>query len=86
MFCERPIYETGRVIEWRDGRTGNVLLKRELLVEDRQPVNPKFGSGTEDLDFLIKMIDEEHRFVWSNKAVGYEHIRRLSINWKFSKI
>jgi glycosyltransferase involved in cell wall biosynthesis len=76
-FYERPTHATGMVIGWRNGRTGNVLLKRELFAGDPQPFDPMFGSGGEDQDFFRRMIGKGHRFVWCNEAVGYEHIPPL---------
>ena len=73
-FYERPIHESGRIIGWRSGRTGNVLLRREVLAGDPQPFDPRFGSGSEDQDFFRRMIGKGYRFVWCNEAVGYEHV------------
>src|SRR4029450_12464401 len=30
-FCERPVYETGRVMKWDEGRTGNILFRTSVL-------------------------------------------------------
>jgi len=73
-FYERSTHESGRIIGWRSGRTGNVLLRKELLAGDPQPFDPRFGSGAEDQDFFRRMIDKGYRFVWCNEAVGYEHV------------
>ena len=37
-FYERPTYPTGLVIDWRKGRTNNVLLRRRVVTADGQPV------------------------------------------------
>jgi len=73
-FYERSTHESGRIIGWRSGRTGNVLLRKEVLAGDPQPFDPRFGSGAEDQDFFRRMIDKGYRFVWCNEAVGYEHV------------
>jgi succinoglycan biosynthesis protein ExoM len=72
-FYERPSYPTGFEIDWRKGRTGNVLLKRELFTADPQPFRPEFLTG-EDQDFFRRMIERGHRFVWCDEAVAYEEV------------
>lgn len=81
-FYERTTHKTGLIIQWQMGRTGNVLIKRELFVKDSHPFDPKFGAGAEDLDFFRRKIEEGYRFVWCNEAVGYEHVP--PIRWKRS--
>lgn len=78
-FYERATYATGLVIDWRKGRTGNVLLKRELFSEDPEPFRPEFRQG-EDQDFFQRMIEIGHRFIWCNEAVAYEVVP--PIRWK----
>ena len=80
-FYDRATYPTGFVIDWKKGRTGNVLLKRSIFAEETQPFRPEFLSG-EDQDFFRRMIDRGHVFVWCNEAVAYEVVPR--IRWKRS--
>ena len=35
-FCDRPSHATGFKIDWNEGRTGNLLIKREILEESIQ--------------------------------------------------
>ena len=70
-FYERPTYPTGFVIGWRQGRTGNVLLKREIFDGERAPFRPEFLTG-EDQDFFRRMIERGHRFVWCEAASVHE--------------
>jgi cellulose synthase/poly-beta-1,6-N-acetylglucosamine synthase-like glycosyltransferase len=70
-FYERPEYETGYVLTWRQGRSGNLLVKRELFTAGSQPFDPQFRTG-EDQDFLRRMMDHGRVFVWCNEAVVYE--------------
>src|SRR4051794_24993540 len=58
-FHERPSYPTGFIIDWRKGRTGNVLLKKELFDSEKQPFNPQFLTA-EDQDFFRRMIQKGH--------------------------
>jgi len=78
-FCERPTYPTGFVIDWRKGRTGNVLLNKKLFHGLEQPFRPQFRTG-EDQDFFRRMIDDGHKFVWCDEAVAYESVPAL--RWK----
>jgi glycosyltransferase involved in cell wall biosynthesis len=78
-FYERPTYPTGLVIDWRKGRTGNVLLRKRLFVAEVQPFRPEFRTG-EDQDFFSRMIEKGHVFIWCNEAVAYEVVP--PIRWK----
>jgi glycosyltransferase involved in cell wall biosynthesis len=80
-FHERPGYPTGFVIDWRKGRTGNVLLKRDLFNEEPTPFRPDFLTG-EDQDFFRRMIERGHKFIWCDEAVCFETVP--SIRWKRS--
>jgi succinoglycan biosynthesis protein ExoM len=73
-FCERPEYITGTILEWWQGRTGNVLFRREILQGVEQPFQPKFGTGGEDQDFYRRMMERGCVFIWCNEAVAYETV------------
>ncbi len=72
-FYERPTYATGFVIDWTQGRTNNVLLKREVILPGEQPFRPEFRSG-EDQDFFRRAIARGRSFVWCNEAQVFEVI------------
>jgi succinoglycan biosynthesis protein ExoM len=78
-FYERPTYPTGLVIDWRKGRTNNVLLKRRIFPPGVQPFREEFRTG-EDQDFFRRMIDMGRVFVWCNEAEVYEVVP--PIRWK----
>ncbi len=78
-FYERPTYPTGFVIDGVKGRTGNVLLKKEIFEAGAQPFRPEFLSG-EDQDFFRRMIQKGHVFIWCNEAVAYEVVPPM--RWK----
>jgi glycosyltransferase involved in cell wall biosynthesis len=78
-FWQRPTYPTGTVIDGMKGRTGNVLLKKEVFPAGGGPFRPEFRSG-EDQDFFTRMIAEGHVFIWCNEAVAYEVVP--PIRWK----
>src|SRR2546422_3037966 len=70
-FYERPTYPTGLVIDWTKGRTGNVLLKRQVVAGTAAPFDPNFHRAG-DQDFFRRMIAKGHVFVWCDEAVAYE--------------
>jgi succinoglycan biosynthesis protein ExoM len=78
-FCTRPVNPTGTVVDWREARTGNVLLKRRVFDSDGQPFRPEFRMG-EDQDFFRRMIEKGYRFIWSSDAVVYEVVPPM--RWK----
>jgi succinoglycan biosynthesis protein ExoM len=83
-LCERATYDTGFRIAGKQGRTGNVLLRTEILDGVRPVFNPNLIEG-EDQDFFQRMIEESgHVFVWCNEAVAYEIVP--PIRWKRSFI
>ncbi len=71
-FYQRPAHPTGFVMPWHECRTGNVLLRRELLDLSEPVFRREFGAGGEDQDFFRRMTEKGHRFVWCNEAVVYE--------------
>jgi len=73
-FFDRPAHPTGFVLEWKNSRTGNALLTRDLFKEDRKWFLPAFGSGGEDRDFFRRKIARGHVFVWCNDAPVFETV------------
>lgn len=73
-FCDRPVHSTGFKIEWTEGRTGNLLMKREA-VDGLEPIfRPEFGSGGEDRNLFRRIIQQGRSFVWCNEAPVYEWV------------
>ena len=81
-FYDRPTYPTGFIIDARKGRTGNVLLRRQIFGDDTQPFRREFLTG-EDQDFFRRMIDKGRVFVWCNEAVAYEVVPPIRCQRKF---
>jgi len=73
-FCERPEHPTGRVMDWEESRTGNVLFQKRILEEVPQAFNPEFGNGGEDKDFFMRMTQRGHVFRWCNEGIAYETV------------
>jgi succinoglycan biosynthesis protein ExoM len=80
-FYDRPSYPTGFVIDWRKGRTGNVLLDRRVFEGLEGPFRPEFLTG-EDQDFFRRAIEKGHRFIWCHEAMAYEEVP--AIRWQRS--
>lgn len=70
-FYDRPSYPTGYVIDGSKGRTGNVLLRKQIFAGLEQPFRPEFRTG-EDQDFFRRMIAKGHVFIWCHEALAYE--------------
>jgi glycosyltransferase involved in cell wall biosynthesis len=70
-FYERPFHPTGFVIDWKEGRTGNVLLKARILPTDAPVFDPQYHRGG-DTDFFRRMAEKGCIFIWCNEAVVYE--------------
>jgi succinoglycan biosynthesis protein ExoM len=73
-LCERPEHATGTLLQWRQTRAGNVLLRREVLDGPEEPFRREFGRSGEDQNFFKRMMERGRRFVWCNEAPVYETI------------
>ena len=78
-FYDRPSYPTGFVIDWRKGRTGNVLLRKSIVTSKGELFRPEFRTG-EDQDFFRRLIERGHVFVWCHEAMAYEVVP--PVRWK----
>jgi succinoglycan biosynthesis protein ExoM len=78
-FCERETYNTGTVLTWPQGRTGNLLFKQEILQALKQPFFRAEFLTAEDQDFFRRAIEHGYVFVWCDEAVAYEEVP--SIRW-----
>jgi succinoglycan biosynthesis protein ExoM len=73
-FYHRPRHKTGYEMSWQESRTGNVLLRRNILEGMEQVFNLDFGAGGEDLDFFRRITEKGHRFIWCDEAPAYETV------------
>lgn len=78
-FYERATFPTGHQIDWRQGRTNNVMIRTRIVPPEPQPFRPEFRSG-EDQDFFRRMIEQGCFFIWCNEAVVYETVP--PVRWK----
>lgn len=81
-FYDRETHPTGSDVSRREARTGNVLLRREILNGEKEVFRPEF-RGSEDTDFFSRMMDRGHRFVWCDEAVAFEVIPPVRWSRKF---
>jgi succinoglycan biosynthesis protein ExoM len=72
-FYTRTVHATGAVLDKENGRTGNVLLKKEILDAQEQPFKPEFRGGG-DKEFFRRMMSSGYRFIWSADAVVFESV------------
>jgi glycosyltransferase involved in cell wall biosynthesis len=73
-FYDRVTHDTGFVMSWQEARTGNVLIRRQILDGTKQVFSPEFGTGGEDQDFFRRMIEKGYVFIWCNEAPAYETV------------
>lgn len=82
-FYDRPRQQTGSAV--RAGRTGNALVRRDLLAAlGESPFNPSLGlTGGEDYDLFARMSRGGAIMLWCDEAVAYEKVeqKRLTITW-----
>jgi succinoglycan biosynthesis protein ExoM len=79
-FFERPEHPTGRMMDWEESRTGNLLFRRVILDGVPEAFKPEFGTGGEDKDFFMRMTQQGHAFRWCNEGVTYEAVP--PVRWK----
>ncbi len=81
MF-ERPSHDTGFRLKWENTRTGNALLRLEVLRDEGNRFRKQFGSGGEDRDLFRRLIEKGYTFAWCNEAPVFEIIPKE--RWKTS--
>jgi succinoglycan biosynthesis protein ExoM len=72
-FYDRRVNPTGAVVDWHEARTGNVLLRRNVIAAGEAPFRPEFRAG-EDQDFFRRKIEQGRSFIWSADAIAYETV------------
>lgn len=84
-FCERPHHPTGKVLtQARSMRTGNLLIRRAVLLAERGPFDRQLGrSGGEDTDFFRRRLARGDTYVWCDEAPVWEAVpaQRLTRRW-----
>jgi glycosyltransferase involved in cell wall biosynthesis len=69
-LCDRESFPTGTIIQNpKYTRTGNVLLNKQIFVENGRPFDPRFGrTGGEDVEFFKSIIQRGNILVWCQEA------------------
>jgi glycosyltransferase involved in cell wall biosynthesis len=80
---DRRVNPTGKLIHWKEARTGNALLRKRIIAGETAPFRPQFRAG-EDQDFFRRKIEEGCVFIWSADALVFETIPPA--RWKRSYI
>jgi len=78
-FYFRVVYPTGAPLDKEDGRTGNVLFRRQIFDGQAQPFKPELLTG-EDKEFFRRAIGFGYRFLWCAQAVVFEAVP--PVRWK----
>jgi succinoglycan biosynthesis protein ExoM len=81
-FYDRKTYPTGTRVNYKEGRTGNVLLKRSIFEDIVPAFRPEFRGG-EDTDFFTRSTKKGYKFVWCDEAIAYETVPPIRWNKKF---
>lgn len=71
-FFERPDPPTGYRLRWSECRTGNALIRSDILEDQQPPFRSQFTTAGEDMDFFRRMIDNGRAFFWCREAAVHE--------------
>ncbi len=81
---KRPRHPTGGVVDWKNSRTGNVLLGRRLIALAGGGFDVRFAtSGGEDALFFARAESAGAHLVWCDEAVVVEDVpaTRMRLSW-----
>ena len=82
-ICERPSHVTGTEVHWRHTRTGNVLLRMTMVVDDGICFDPAYAGGGEDVDFFRRAALKGKHFVWCEEAPAYELVPESRLSRRY---
>lgn len=82
-ICERPSYPTGTTLNWKQTRTGNVLLRMAIVSESGVSFDRAFASGGEDVDFFRRAAKAGRKFVWCEEAPAYELVPEARLQRRY---
>lgn len=71
---DRPRHPTGFRLAWQEARTGNVLIRRQIVDEIPGPFLAEFPNGGEDQDFFRRAMEKGHAFVWCDEGQVFETV------------
>ena len=73
-FYVKADHARGHILKWREGMTGNLLIRHSMVESEQEPFRREYGSGGEDKDFFRRMINKGYVFKYCPEAIVYEHI------------
>ena len=82
-ICERPSHATGSTLHWKQTRTGNVLLRTAIVVENGVRFDPAYATGGEDVDFFRRAARAGKTFVWCEEAPVYELVPETRLRRRY---
>jgi succinoglycan biosynthesis protein ExoM len=71
-ICDLPVHRTGTLLHWKQTRTGNVLLKRDVFDRYGLVFDPGFRTGGSDQEFFRQAMALGFQFVAVEEAPVYE--------------
>lgn len=71
-FCERPRHRTGYRLRWQEARTGNALVRKQVVDQMGTPFREEFLNGGEDQDFFRRAMERGHAFAWCDEGPVFE--------------
>jgi succinoglycan biosynthesis protein ExoM len=81
-FGERPVIQTGTLLDWDQTRTGNVLLKRDVFDRHNLRFDLRWKTSGSDRAFFKEAMSVGHKFIAVKEAPVYEIVP--SERWKKS--
>jgi hypothetical protein len=83
-YFERRRFPTGTAIQRGGTRTGNVLFRRMMISDRKEPFDPAFGlSGGSDSLLFDGLLLEGKRFYWCDEAVVEEDVPEERATWQW---
>jgi len=82
-ICERPSHTTGSALHWRQTRTGNVLLRTEIVTNGGLQFDPACAAGGEDVDFFKRAAIAGKSFVWCEEAPAHELVPEARLRRRY---
>jgi glycosyltransferase involved in cell wall biosynthesis len=84
-LCDRERPKTGTVLDWRQTRTGNALLRREIFKNDSNRFDLTFRAGGEDDTLFKELLRKGYTFVWCDEAEVYEAVPASRLTYSYFK-
>ncbi|MCG6550789.1 MAG: glycosyltransferase family 2 protein [Candidatus Magnetominusculus sp. LBB02] len=88
-FYYRAEPPTLTVLNWKDTRSGNVMLDKRMIVDEGNYFEPGYGiTGSEDIHCFKRMIEKGHIFVSCKEAVVKELVpkERFKAGWLIKRV